>query len=81
MGYIGDLRLKYVLENIYFKTLKDLYLMKYDLPNWFIWIYIYITSPLENARYAIENITLEKYTMFNQLFYPFIKFIANLLVV
>lgn len=78
MGYIGDLRLKYVLENIYFKSLKDLYLMKVNLPNSLIWIYIYITSPLENARYAIENITLKKYTMFNQLFYPLIKFIANL---
>ena len=52
--------------------------MKVNLSNTLIWIYIYITSPLENARYAIENITLKKYTMFNQLFYPLIKFIANL---
>lgn len=77
-GYIGDLRMKYVLENILHKTINE----HYEMPNWMssgsLWSYIYLTSPLENASYSIINQSVE-FTFFNNLFYPFIKLGANLL--
>ena len=77
-GYIGDLRMEYVLENILHKTINE----HYEVPNWMssgsLWSYIYLTSPLENASYSIINQTVD-FTFFNNLLYPFIKLGANLL--
>ena len=77
-GYIGDLRMEYVLENILHKTINE----HYEVGNWMssgsLWSYIYLTSPLENASYSIINQTVDL-TFFNNLFYPFIKLGANLL--
>lgn len=77
-GYIGDLRMKYVLENIFHKTINE----HYQAPDWMssgsLWSYIYLTSPLENASYSIINQSVD-FTFFNNLLYPFIKLGANIL--
>lgn len=77
-GYIGDLRMEYVLENIIHKTINE----HYEVPNWLssgsLWSYIYLTSPLENASYSIINQSVD-FTFFNNLLYPFIKLGANIL--
>ena len=77
-GYIGDLRMKYVLENIFHKTINE----HYQAPDWMssgsLWSYIYLTSPLENASHSIINQSVD-FTFFNNLLYPFIKLGANIL--
>ena len=53
------------------------YRMNVYMPGGLTWVYIYITTPLENARYAIEYLAGGALTVGAQLFYPFIKIIAN----
>ncbi|MBU5592487.1 hypothetical protein KQI89_12050 [Clostridium sp. MSJ-4] len=75
-GFVGNLRVKYVMEHHYKHSINDHYKMSNSLPSGFMWTYIYLTSPLENASKAITEQKVE-YTYFNNLLYPFIKFGAN----
>lgn len=61
-----------------FSSVSSQYQMKVNIPDGFTWLYIYISSPLENARYALENIAVLTPTLGGHLFYPFIKFASNL---
>ncbi len=60
-----------------FSSVSSQYQMKVDIPDGFTWIYIYISSPLENARYALDNIAVTVPTLGAHLFYPFIKLASN----
>ena len=77
-GYIGDMRMEYVLENVYKRTINEHYQMSPYIPSGILWVYIYLTSPLENAAYSIINQSYD-FTFFNNLFYPFIKLFNNLI--
>lgn len=77
-GVIGDMRMEYVLNNILHKTINEHYLMPTWVPSGILWIYIYLTSPLENAAFAIAGGGVN-FTFFNNLFYPFIKLFANII--
>lgn len=72
-GYIGDSRTKYVFTN----GPAYQYQMDSNIPSGFVWTYIYISSPLENARYALEEINVEHYSFFNKMLYPVIKLVSN----
>ena len=76
-GVMGDMRMEYVLENVYKTTINEHYGMSRFIPSGFLWGYMYLTSPLENAAYAIMNQTVE-FTYFNNLLYPFVKLFANI---
>ena len=75
---IGNMRVEHVLNDIYKTTLNEHYKMSGLFPSAFVWIYIYMTSPLENAAFSIVNQVADS-TFFNNLFYPFIKFFANIM--
>lgn len=77
-GYIGDMRMEYVLEHVYNRTINEHYGMNQIIPTGFLWAYIYLTSPLENATFSLMNQNVQL-TYFNNLLYPFIKFFANIL--
>jgi len=70
----GNLRQEYVLQYILKMSLNELY----ELPSWFpssfTWVYIYITSPLENFRHILfeQNISFNDYRWGLLLIYPFI---------
>ena len=67
-NYIGNLRLEYVLKYIYGETLNEYWGMSNKYPTWFVWFYIYFTSPLENANHLFsQSVTQYKYGML--LFY------------
>lgn len=76
-GFVGNLRVNHVMKNYYRHTINEHYMMSKYTPSGFLWLYIYLTSPLENASHAISHQHIE-YTYFNNLFYPFIKFGANI---
>ena len=76
-GYIGDMRMEYVLENVYSRTIEEHYQIGTNMPSGFLWGYVYLTSPLENASFSLINQSVQ-FTYFNNLFYPFIKLFANL---
>lgn len=77
-AYIGDMRMEYVLENVYYRTLNEHYKVPESVPSYILWAYIYLTSPLENIAFSLVNQSIQ-FTFFNNLFYPFIKFGANIL--
>lgn len=62
-----------------FSSVSSQYQMKVDIPDGFTWIYIYVSSPLENARYALDGIAVTIPTLGAYLFYPFIKLASNLI--
>lgn len=74
-GVIGDKR-----ASVYFiNGILDFYEIKVPMPNAFAWGYMYLTSPMENARYILDanlNIPL---SWGNILLYPVIKLFANFL--
>lgn len=74
-GVIGDSRTSGIFGN----TATVYYQMPNNIPSGFTWIYIYISSPLENLRYSLANDVINEYGFFNKLLYPIIKFIANIL--
>ena len=74
-GAVGDFRTASVFKD----GASSFYQMKNNYPSGVTWIYIYLTSPFENARYAISSIDMKHYSFFNKLFYPFFKFFANLI--
>ena len=73
-GAIGDFR----TASIFKDGTSSFYQMEKNYPSGITWVYIYLTSPFENARYAISSIDVKHYSFFNKLFYPFFKFFANL---
>lgn len=76
-GIIGNLRMEYVLKNVYDRTLWQHYGVGEYMPSGLLWVYIYLTSPLENVAYSLGT-QVVSYVYFNNLLYPFIKFFANL---
>lgn len=60
-----------------FSNVSEYYDMKVDLPSGLTWIYIYLTSPIENARYAIDNIGNVTLTWGAYLIYPVLKGALN----
>ncbi|MFL0249130.1 O-antigen polymerase [Clostridium neuense] len=77
-NYVGNIRNKYVMDNFFHHTLNEHYMMKKNYPTAFTQLYIYLTSPLENARFSIENQSVEN-MYFNELLYPIVKFNANII--
>lgn len=78
-GYVGNLRMDYVLENVYHRTIWEHYGVSKFIPSGFLWVYIYLTSPLENVAFALANESIVGYSFLGNLFYPFVKLGANLL--
>lgn len=72
--YFGSIR-----TASHFSNLSSHYEMNVAIPDGFTWLYIYISSPLENARYAFDNLAVTTPTLGAYLFYPFIKLASNLL--
>lgn len=70
----GALRTAGVFE----ASASEYYDMKVELPTGFSWIYVYLCSPLENARYVIENAAIQSPALSAKLFYPIYKLCANL---
>ena len=77
-AYMGNLRMNYALKTHFNQTLTGFYGVSSSFPAVLLWPYIYLTSPLENAATALMFQNID-YTYFNNLFYPFIKFFANIL--
>lgn len=75
-GSVGQARTTYIFAN----GTNNQYGMKENMPTGFTWIYIYLSSPLENISYTLthQKLDFSNYTYFQNLFYPFIKTIANL---
>lgn len=75
-GSVGQAR----TAKIFVNGTNSMYEMKYNLPTGLTWIYIYLSSSLENISYTLSNqiLSFSDYTYFQRLFYPFIKFAANL---
>jgi hypothetical protein len=70
-SFVGNLRLEYVLKEVYGQSLNEFWGMSNKYPKWFVWLYIYITSPLENASQLMsQSVTQYKYGML--LFYVFV---------
>jgi len=78
-GYIGNMRMKFVLEEVYKRTLWEHYGMPMWIPSGLLWIYVYLTSTLENVAYALAHQLILGFTLMGNLFYPFVKLFANLL--
>jgi len=76
-SYIGNLRMEYVLENIYHETFNERYQMPEWVPNSFGWIYIYIATTLENARHIIMEQDISSYTYGSKMIYPFLALFAK----
>lgn len=77
-GYIGEMRYEYVGKYIYKVTYVERYGFKKGFPSGFGQLYMYLTSPLENFSYIIEHSKVDNYTLFANLFYPFIKVFADM---
>lgn len=77
-GYIGEMRYEYVGKYIYKVTYVERYGFKKGFPSGFGQLYMYLASPLENFSYIIEHSKVDNYTMFANLFYPFIKVFADM---
>ncbi|MEG0774584.1 hypothetical protein [Clostridium sp.] len=77
-GFVGNLRMEYVLENVYERTLWEHYGVGEYMPSGLLWVYIYLTSPLENVAFSLGN-QVVNHAYFNNLFYPFVKFFANII--
>lgn len=76
-GSVGQAR----TATIFVNGTNSKYEMKYNLPTGLTWIYIYLSSSLENVSYTLSNqiLSFSDYSYFQKLFYPFIKFAANLI--
>lgn len=78
-GYIGNMRMEYVLENVYHRTLWEHYGVSQLVPTGLLWVYIYLTSPLENVAFALANESIGGFSFMSNLLYPFIKLGANVI--
>ena len=74
-GAIGDFR----THSIFGGGASKYYHTPADWPSGITWIYIYLSSPFENARYALSSISVRNYSYFNLLFYPIIKLLSNII--
>lgn len=70
--YVGNMRIEYVFTYIYGHTLNAHYGFSEEYPSWFVWIYIYASSSLENASLIWLNQGVFEYRMGANMFYPFI---------
>lgn len=77
-GYVGNMRMEYVLRAVYKRTLWQHYGVSIMIPSGLLWVYMYLTSPIENVAYALANQHSIGNAFLSNLFYPFIKFIANI---
>lgn len=75
-GVVGNFRTETIMKDVYSSTNSHFYEMKNTENDIFSWAYIYATSPIENARYAIENQHVN-YTYFKQLLYSPLKYSLN----
>lgn len=71
-GYIGNLRMDYVLKNIYKQSVNYRYGMSEIFPSELVHVYMYASSPLENARHMMFEQEPKSYHMGVDLVYPFI---------
>jgi len=71
-GYFGDLRVAYVMENIYGHTINFHYGMNESIPTSLVWVYMYATSSFENFRDMFYNQEILHYRYGMLLVYPFI---------
>lgn len=78
-GIVGNIRLEYVLENIYHTTVNAHYGMSEIYPSAFVWVYIYITSPLENASQILMNQEVWDYHLGFNLFYVFLAPVSKMI--
>lgn len=77
-NWFGNLRFSYVLEKVYKTDLPSFYGMA-GYPSWFVWIYIYLTSPIENFRDILEKQTIEHHSHGLLLLRPFFQIVYKLL--
>lgn len=69
---VGNMRVEYVLDNVYNQTLNERYFISEDIPSVFSWVYIYIATTLENARHIIFEQNIDDFTYGGLLLYPFL---------
>lgn len=73
-GFIGEIR----TSGYGWISTNDHYKMIMNFPKGFTWVYIYLSSPLENLREILTNQIPNYLQLGNNLFYPFVKGIANI---
>jgi len=71
-GLFGDMRVSYVMENIYGHTINYHYGMNEWVPTSLVWIYIYSTSTFENFRDMFYNQEIIDFKYGLLLVYPFV---------
>ena len=77
-GLFGDIRTEGV-NKIYHSTLTQRYQLPEGIPSGFGQVYVYLTSPIENASHLIQAKSTTEPAYFNYLFYPIIKVFANII--
>lgn len=78
-GFIGDLRLEVVLETFYRMTINELYGMSEVFPSPFVWVYMYLTSPLENASRIFMEQSVWDYHLGLNMIYPFVAPLSKMI--
>lgn len=76
-GYIGNLRVDFIMKHVYKHSISQHFGISPYIPSGLMWIYMYLTSPLENAAFAIQHQMIDN-TLFSNLLYPFIKIGADI---
>lgn len=71
-GYVGNLRTEYVMNNIYHCTVNQWYGMPDYIPTGLAQLYIYLTSPLENARHMFFEQVPWEYHYGVEMLYPYV---------
>ena len=71
-GYLGDMRVAYVMENVYGHTINFHYGMPEIVPSSFVWVYMYSTSSFENFRHMLVNQEIENFRYGLLMVYPFV---------
>lgn len=71
-GYVGSLRMEYVMEYVYHCTINQWYGMPEYIPTGFVQLYIYLTSSLENARHMLFEQSVWEYQYGVKMVYPFV---------
>lgn len=71
-GYVGNLRMEYVMEYVYHCTINQWYGMPEYIPTGFVQLYIFLTSPLENAKHIYFEQCVWEYQYGIKMVYPFV---------
>lgn len=71
-GYVGNLRMEYVMEYVYHCTINQWYGMPEYIPTGFVQLYLYLTSPLENAKHIFFEQCVWEYQYGVKMVYPFV---------